>query len=59
MVFLVAFNELTVSALLWSSGTETLGVVLKAREDIEAMKGERLQGILARATSATRKLAVR
>ena len=28
---------------------ETLGVVLKAREDIEAMKGERLQGILARA----------
>lgn len=28
MVFLVAFNELTVSALLWSSGTETLGVVL-------------------------------
>ena len=28
MVFLVAFYELTVSALLWSSGTETLGVVL-------------------------------
>jgi iron(III) transport system permease protein len=28
MVFLVAFNELTVSALLWSAGTETLGVVL-------------------------------
>ncbi len=28
MVFLVAFNELTVSALLWSSGTETLGVAL-------------------------------
>ena len=28
MVFLIAFNELTVSALLWSSGTETLGVVL-------------------------------
>lgn len=28
MVFLVAFNELTVSALLWTSGTETLGVVL-------------------------------
>ena len=26
-----------------------LGVVLKAREDIEAMKGERLQGLLARA----------
>jgi iron(III) transport system permease protein len=28
MVFLIAFNELTVSALLWSAGTETLGVVL-------------------------------
>lgn len=28
MVFLVAFNELTVSALLWTAGTETLGVVL-------------------------------
>lgn len=28
MVFLTAFNELTVSALLWSAGTETLGVAL-------------------------------
>jgi iron(III) transport system permease protein len=28
MVFLTAFNELTVSALLWSSGAETVGVVL-------------------------------
>jgi iron(III) transport system permease protein len=28
LVFLTAFNELTVSALLWSGGTETLGVVL-------------------------------
>jgi iron(III) transport system permease protein len=28
LVFLIAFNELTVSALLWSSGVETLGVVL-------------------------------
>ncbi|MBY0610997.1 MAG: iron ABC transporter permease [Beijerinckiaceae bacterium] len=28
LVFLSAFNELTVSALLWSSGAETLGVVL-------------------------------
>ena len=28
LVFLTAFNELTVSALLWSSGSETLGVVL-------------------------------
>ncbi len=28
LAFLIAFNELTVSALLWSAGTETLGVVL-------------------------------
>jgi iron(III) transport system permease protein len=28
LIFLTAFNELTVSALLWSSGSETLGVVL-------------------------------
>lgn len=28
LVFLTAFNELTVSALLWSSGNETLGVVV-------------------------------
>jgi iron(III) transport system permease protein len=28
LVFLTAFNELTVSALLWSSGAETLGVIV-------------------------------
>jgi iron(III) transport system permease protein len=28
LVFLTAFNELTLSALLWSSGAETLGVVV-------------------------------
>ncbi len=28
LAFLIAFNELTVSALLWSAGTETIGVVL-------------------------------
>lgn len=28
LVFLTAFNELTLSALLWSSGSETLGVVV-------------------------------
>jgi iron(III) transport system permease protein len=33
MVFLLAFNELTVSALLWSSATETLGVALMSLED--------------------------
>ncbi|MFC0217958.1 ABC transporter permease [Pseudochelatococcus lubricantis] len=33
MVFLIAFNELTVSALLWSSGTETIGVALFSLEE--------------------------
>ncbi|OWU69975.1 ABC transporter permease [Marinibacterium profundimaris] len=33
LVFLTAVNELTVSALLWSSGTETLGVVIFNLED--------------------------
>lgn len=33
LVFLSAFNELTVSALLWSAGTETMGVVLYNLED--------------------------
>ena len=33
MVFLLAFNELTVSALLWSAGTETLGVAMLSLED--------------------------
>lgn len=32
LVFLTAFNELTVSALLWSSGAETLGIVVFAFE---------------------------
>lgn len=32
-VFLTAFNELTVSALLWSAGTRTLGVVLFSFEE--------------------------
>jgi iron(III) transport system permease protein len=33
IVFLFAFNELTVSALLWSAGTETLGVILFSLEE--------------------------
>ena len=33
LVFMTAYNELTVSALLWSSGTETLGVVVFNLED--------------------------
>lgn len=33
LVFLTAVNELTVSALLWSSGTQTLGVVIYNLED--------------------------
>jgi iron(III) transport system permease protein len=33
LVFLTAFNELTVSALLWSGGSETVGVVLFSLEE--------------------------
>jgi iron(III) transport system permease protein len=33
LAFLLAFNELTVSALLWSAGTETLGVALFSLEE--------------------------
>ncbi len=33
LVFLIAFNELTVSALLWSAGNETLGVVIFNLDD--------------------------
>ena len=33
MAFLLAFNELTVSALLWTAGTQTLGVALLSLED--------------------------
>lgn len=33
MSFLLAFNELTVSALLWATGTETIGVVLYNLEE--------------------------
>ncbi|WP_316859510.1 iron ABC transporter permease [uncultured Cohaesibacter sp.] len=33
LVFLTAFNELTVSALLWSSGNETLGVIIFNLDD--------------------------
>lgn len=33
LVFMTAFNELTVSALLWSAGSETLGVVIFNLQD--------------------------
>jgi len=33
LVFMTAFNELTVSALLWSSGNETLGVAVFNLDD--------------------------
>ncbi|QQP88468.1 iron ABC transporter permease [Skermanella sp. TT6] len=33
LVFLTSFNELTVSILLWSSGAETLGVVVYSLEE--------------------------
>ncbi|MDA1155650.1 MAG: iron ABC transporter permease [Proteobacteria bacterium] len=33
LVFLTAYNEITVSALLWSSGTETIGTVIYSYEN--------------------------
>ena len=33
LAFLLAFGELTVSALLWTAGTETVGVVLYSLEE--------------------------
>jgi iron(III) transport system permease protein len=33
LVFLTAYNEITVSALLWSSGNETIGTVIFNYED--------------------------
>lgn len=33
LVFLIACNELTVSALLWSAGTQTLGVLIYNLDD--------------------------
>lgn len=33
LVFLIAFNELTVSALLWSAGNETIGVLIFNMEE--------------------------
>lgn len=33
LVFMTAFNELTVSALLWASGSQTIGVVIFNLED--------------------------
>ena len=33
LVFLTAYNEVTVSALLWSSGNETIGTVIFNYED--------------------------
>ncbi len=33
LAFLLAFSELTVSALLWTAGTETIGVVLFGLEE--------------------------
>jgi iron(III) transport system permease protein len=37
LVFLIAFNELTVSALLWSTGTETIGVAFFSLEEAGLM----------------------
>ena len=37
LVFLIAVNELTVSALLWSAGTQTLGVAVYNLQDSGSM----------------------
>ncbi|HSE96454.1 MAG TPA: iron ABC transporter permease [Methylomirabilota bacterium] len=66
LVFLIAFNELTVSALLWSSGVETLGVVLfsleQAGDSVSAAAVAVLTvlatlGIMLAATAGVRRLA--
>jgi iron(III) transport system permease protein len=65
LVFLTAVNELTVSALLWSSGTETLGVLVfsleQAGDSVSAAAVAVLTvvatlGVMALATLALRRL---
>lgn len=47
MAFLLAFNELTVSALLWSPGVETLGVALLSLDDAGLMSPAAAIGVSA------------
>jgi len=66
LVFLTAFNELTVSALLWSAGHETLGVVVFSLEQggdntlaaaIASLTVAATVGLMAMASFLTRNLA--
>jgi iron(III) transport system permease protein len=66
LVFLTAFNELTVSALLWSAGHETLGVVVFSLEQggdntlaaaIASLTVAATVGLMAIASFLTRNLA--
>lgn len=66
LVFLTAFNELTVSALLWSAGHETLGVVVFSLEQggdntlaaaIASLTVAATVGLMAVASFLTRNLA--
>ena len=66
LVFLTAFNELTVSALLWSAGHETLGVVVFGLEQggdntvaaaIASLTVAATVGLMALASFLTRNLA--
>ncbi len=52
MVFLIAFNELTVSALLWSQGTETVGVVLFSLEEAGLASTASAVGVVAALVTA-------
>lgn len=52
LVFLTAFNELTVSALLWTAGTETLGVVLFSLEEAGLVSEASAVALAASATVA-------
>ncbi len=67
LVFLTAFNELTVSALLWSAGHETLGVVVFSLEQagdnttaaaVASLTVAATVALMAAASILTRKLSV-
>jgi iron(III) transport system permease protein len=65
LVFLIALNELTVSALLWSAGHETLGVVVFSLEQggdstlaaaLSVLVAAATVGLMALATLVARRL---
>ncbi|HRD75046.1 MAG TPA: ABC transporter permease subunit, partial [Hyphomicrobiaceae bacterium] len=58
LVFLLALNELTVSALLWTAGTETLGVALMSLEDAGLASQAAALGVVATVLVALIMLAI-